>query len=246
MKNIKTGFRKVLAIILGLMTLLGLIIGGPILGAILGLSSWFCWPRHKKEVTAEEVLRKENRKKRMDQLATQIFWGGLIIGICYAGYWLHQQKQQAEIAKLERIKIEQQAKQEALKAEYNANKDQILQTLKAGSERYHMGVLEEANELANKYQKVTDPDFTALSNKVKQRFKKVYELGEDAEWEIKQYIRSNMHDPDSYEYVETKVRPIAGGVMLSHTYRGKNLFGAITTETVKAKITEDRKLTIFK
>ncbi len=51
-------------------------------------------------------------------------------------------------------------------------------------------------------------------------------------------IKDNMHDPDSYEHIETKFRDNKNSIFVTTKYRGKNAFGAkvINTTSVNTDI----------
>lgn len=53
------------------------------------------------------------------------------------------------------------------------------------------------------------------------------------------YIKKSMNDPDSYEHVQTLHWDMKDYLIVSITYRGSNIYGAIVTNTVKAKISLD-------
>ena len=52
-------------------------------------------------------------------------------------------------------------------------------------------------------------------------------------------VKKSMHDPDSYEHVQTKYRLVLTGdhpyIFLTSEFRGKNAFGAVIKQTVSAK-----------
>lgn len=57
--------------------------------------------------------------------------------------------------------------------------------------------------------------------------------------ELEKYIKSTMNDPASYEHVETKyIVPSSLSektVLVTTTFRGKNSFGAVVTQSVTAR-----------
>jgi hypothetical protein len=52
-------------------------------------------------------------------------------------------------------------------------------------------------------------------------------------------IKDSMNDPDSYEHVETKYWDMEDHLIVSTTFRGKNAFGGVVKNTVKAKVSLD-------
>jgi hypothetical protein len=54
--------------------------------------------------------------------------------------------------------------------------------------------------------------------------------------ELTKLIKQGMNDPDSYEHVETKYIDKSDYLLVSTTFRGKNLFGGLVKNTVTAKV----------
>ena len=54
--------------------------------------------------------------------------------------------------------------------------------------------------------------------------------------ELKKFIKENLNDPSSFEYVETRFKVAGNYAIVIMTYRAKNSFNAIITKQVKAKI----------
>lgn len=52
-------------------------------------------------------------------------------------------------------------------------------------------------------------------------------------------IKDSMNDPDSYEHVETKYWDMKDHLIINATFRGKNAFGGVVKNTVKAKVSLD-------
>ena len=48
-----------------------------------------------------------------------------------------------------------------------------------------------------------------------------------------------MNDPDSYDHVETRSWDMKAYLIISTTFRGKNAFGAIVKDYIKAKVSLD-------
>lgn len=54
---------------------------------------------------------------------------------------------------------------------------------------------------------------------------------------LTEHIKNSMHDPDSYEHVETKYWEVGSGVIVVLTeFRGKNSFGAKVKQSIKAEV----------
>lgn len=53
--------------------------------------------------------------------------------------------------------------------------------------------------------------------------------------ELEKYIKTQMNDPDSYEHVETRYADKGDYIALTTTFRGKNKFGGVVKQTIRAK-----------
>jgi hypothetical protein len=53
---------------------------------------------------------------------------------------------------------------------------------------------------------------------------------------VTNYIKSQMNNPSSFEHVQSKYIDETGYLLIIETYRGTNSFGAVVTNTVKAKV----------
>lgn len=56
---------------------------------------------------------------------------------------------------------------------------------------------------------------------------------------LSRVIKDSMNDPDSYEHVETKYWDMKDYLIVTTTFRGKNAFGGVVKNTVKAKVSLD-------
>lgn len=66
-------------------------------------------------------------------------------------------------------------------------------------------------------------------------------------FQLVQLVKKTMHDPSSFEHVETGFRDDITSIFIEMKYRGKNGFGALRTETQKARIDmEGNVLEVFK
>lgn len=55
-------------------------------------------------------------------------------------------------------------------------------------------------------------------------------------------IKEHMHDPKSYEHVETKYQSVGGYLIVTTTFRGKNAFGALIKNSVTTRTDLDGNL----
>jgi len=53
---------------------------------------------------------------------------------------------------------------------------------------------------------------------------------------LEEFIKSQMNDPDSYEHVETRYGDRGDFLIVQTTFRGKNAFGGVVKNSVKAKV----------
>lgn len=54
---------------------------------------------------------------------------------------------------------------------------------------------------------------------------------------LERIIKKSMNDPDSYKHVETKYGDKGDYILVETTFRGKNAFGGVVTNTMRAKFT---------
>ncbi|MCA9365020.1 MAG: hypothetical protein KC736_03955 [Candidatus Moranbacteria bacterium] len=59
--------------------------------------------------------------------------------------------------------------------------------------------------------------------------------------ELTKIIKKSMNDPKSYEHVETTYTDMGDYLIVNTVFRGKNAFGALVKNTVKAKVSLDGK-----
>ena len=55
-------------------------------------------------------------------------------------------------------------------------------------------------------------------------------------------IKASMKDPDSYQHVETSYWDMRDHLVVRQTFRGRNAFGGMMVNTVKAKVDLDGKV----
>lgn len=53
---------------------------------------------------------------------------------------------------------------------------------------------------------------------------------------LTKYIKKSMNDPKSYEHVETRYSDNGDHLMVKTTFRGKNAFGGLVTNSITAKV----------
>lgn len=53
---------------------------------------------------------------------------------------------------------------------------------------------------------------------------------------LEKSIKAQMHDPSSYKHVETRYQDKGNYIIVSTKFRGKNLYGAVVMNTVRAKV----------
>lgn len=107
--------------------------------------------------------------------------------------------------------------------------------------------LEEANKKVEK--KSEKPKVLTEAQKEKKRIEQ-YETC-FSEWDgshknLRDFIKDNMNDPDSYEHVETTYQDMVTVLIVQTTFRGNNQFGALVKNTVKARVSADDQCTILK
>ncbi|MFA5777311.1 MAG: hypothetical protein WC906_02650, partial [Parcubacteria group bacterium] len=98
----------------------------------------------------------------------------------------------------------------------------------------------EAEELKKKEQEeVERKKQEAVANARKEVIEKQFSSWDGAHIKLSRLIKDSMNDPDSYEHVETKYWDMKDHLIVNATFRGKNAFGGVVKNTVKAKISLD-------
>lgn len=59
---------------------------------------------------------------------------------------------------------------------------------------------------------------------------------------LEEIIKKSMNDPSSFEHVETKYWEQGDHIVVLTTFRGKNAFGGVVTNSIKAKVSLERKI----
>jgi uncharacterized membrane protein len=75
--------------------------------------------------------------------------------------------------------------------------------------------------------------------KRKKRIEKQFSAWDGSHRNFARTIKEAMHDPDSYEHVKTVYWDKGDHLIVQTTYRGKNVYGAIVKNSVRAKIDFD-------
>ncbi len=68
---------------------------------------------------------------------------------------------------------------------------------------------------------------------------KQFSVWDGSHIKLTRLIKDSMNDPDSYEHVETKYLDMKDYLIINTTFRGKNAFGGVVKNTVKAKVSLD-------
>lgn len=91
-------------------------------------------------------------------------------------------------------------------------------------------------------------ELLAINEEVKQReaalaretkIKEQFSVWDGSHVNLTKLIKKTMNDPDSYEHVETKYWIMKDHLIVNTTFRGKNGFGGMVQNTVKAKVSLD-------
>lgn len=56
---------------------------------------------------------------------------------------------------------------------------------------------------------------------------------------LKDFVKKNMHDPSSFEHVETRYLVEEDFATIVMNYRGKNAFGGVVLNSISAKVSVD-------
>ena len=84
--------------------------------------------------------------------------------------------------------------------------------------------------------------FTAPSKPIspeetrKELIKKEFNAWDGSHFQLEEYIKKSMNDPGSYEHVETVYWDRGDYLVVMTTFRGKNAFGGVVKNSVKAKV----------
>ncbi|MDP2890329.1 MAG: hypothetical protein Q8P34_15365 [Bacteroidota bacterium] len=177
----------------------------------------------------ERLLKKPFTKS----LKYTMFFVSFLMGfIFFMNSWVENDK-----------KIEEQ-KQEVFDKLPQHVKDSInlANELKEKNERIENELKEKAERAANELKKENEHK----ENENRIREEKTKRLNKEAEEQFNTYdgshraltelIKDSMHDPDSYEHIETKFRNDGNSIFVVTKYRGMNGFGPKRISTVTAKV----------
>lgn len=162
----------------------------------------------------------------------------------------------------QQLTVEQKAQAEKERIEYRqANKDKITKKLVAelktiptsefskNKDRYEQ--LLELYPTNKKYQskiafyskKIADAE--ALVNKKLARIKRIrsqFSGYDGSHSHLEKYVKSTMHNPDSYEHVKTVYWDKGDYLIVQTIIRGTNAFGGTVSQTVKVKVSLEGQL----
>lgn len=62
---------------------------------------------------------------------------------------------------------------------------------------------------------------------------------------LERYVKDSMNDPDSYDHDETVYWDMKDYLIVNMTFRGKNAFGGVVKNTVKAKVSADDQCSVI-
>lgn len=77
------------------------------------------------------------------------------------------------------------------------------------------------------------------ANARKEMIEKQFSAWDGSHIKLTRMVKDSMNDPDSYEHVETKYWDMKDYLVITTTFRGKNAFGGVVKNTVKAKVSLD-------
>jgi len=98
----------------------------------------------------------------------------------------------------------------------------------------------EAEELKKKEQEEAEKKKQeAEASARKEMIEKQFSSWDGAHIKLSRLIKDSMNDPDSYEHAETKYWDMKDHLIVITKFRGKNAFGGVVKNTVKAKVSLD-------
>jgi len=77
------------------------------------------------------------------------------------------------------------------------------------------------------------------AEEIKKEIEKQFSAWDGSHIKLSRLIKESMNDPDSYEHVETKYGNMDDHLVVITTFRGKNAFGGVVKNTVKASVSLD-------
>ncbi|WP_123631191.1 hypothetical protein [Salinisphaera orenii] len=146
-------------------------------------------------------------------------------------------------AKNERAAIQKAEKTEKLLAElksipveeYNKNKNLYQQLLKMhpNNDLYKEKVAFYSKKIEEEKRK------KIAAEKRKKRIESQFSAWDGSHRNLERVIQNSMNDPDSYDHVETVYWDQGDYLIVRTTFRGKNAFGGVVKNSVKAKVSLD-------
>lgn len=79
----------------------------------------------------------------------------------------------------------------------------------------------------------------ALDKRRREHLQQQFSAWDGSHRELNKAIKAMMHDPDSFDHVETQYWDMGSHLVVKTTYRGKNAFGAVVVNWIKAKVNPD-------
>lgn len=70
----------------------------------------------------------------------------------------------------------------------------------------------------------------------KELIKKEFSAWDGSHFKLEEYIKKSMNDPNSYEHIETRYWDRGEFLVVQTTFRGKNAFGGVVKNSIKAKV----------
>jgi len=139
---------------------------------------------------------------------------------------IRREKREKEIlAQLKRIPAREYEKNKNLYAE--------LISLRPENARYKQKHAYYSRKLKEQQEK------ERLARERQKRIKSQFSAWNGAHRNLEKVIKKLMNDPDSYKHVETVYWDMGDYLIVQTTFRGKNAFGGIVTNSVKAKVDLD-------
>ena len=92
---------------------------------------------------------------------------------------------------------------------------------------------------------IADPDNQKFKNEIRELKKKqarsakvrsLFSSWDGSNRKINQMIKSSMHDPDSFKHVQTRHWLMGENVIVVTSFRGKNGFGGVVTQSIKVEM----------
>ena len=125
---------------------------------------------------------------------------------------------------------------------YNARKElyQQLADLHPNNKEFQEGIRLNSQKIKEKQKIAEEKNRQATVHKTrKERIESQFHFWDGSHNNLERYIKEHMHDPDSYDHVETVYWDKGNYLIVKTKFRGKNAFGALILSTFEAKVTLD-------